>query len=707
LKPPAAATLAVAALAILATLLFAASAPAAPMDAGLTVSMDHSLTLTGESAALTVTGDTIADMAADTTIEVSVAGPATMPQIKQGNPSLAKVGGFTITLGSLSATGRPKPSELHLPIPPTSLPLGPGAYQVTVSLRAGTAELGRGTTWMGRVPARTTPLDLAFVWRAELGIHRDAAGRFIDTTLDAACAPAAAGSGEGAGSDGSGDGAASAAPAGGLVSLAGLSTRFPTWQFSLGVEPVLLTQLRDMADGFTRADGSEKGATVKAGDPAATNAKAVLSALKKTAANSSVEIAAGSYADADLGLLGTQDWRDAFEQLQLGKQEVTETLELGLAPSGAVAPGLDMSGDGVGGYGQASLDHALVDAAVAQGLNEPVPAGTAAVRVHDDANDRVTLVLADSDLRSLMAPPWDASTLFAGIAAVLASGDRDALVLTTAPEFTLPPQAYLDAIGTELGKDAFLRTQTMAGLLRAHPPDTRPLLLTRDATPPTGYISQTIFSAIQTAHAAVDDLAAGADITSVSLEQARRSLYIAESRWWSRKGTSPAEASAGLAYATQAGTIARAALGKIRLTGVKSELIMGHDGSVTFTAVNDGDSVMNVELHVTGDGLTFPQGEMVKVRLEKGGNDIPVPVTGRGASRRLTGRLALGATDLGEQTATLRFLTVLDILPWAILAALVIVLAILLVLLLRKRKKGLRTRGRRGRQDSPRSHAAE
>jgi hypothetical protein len=651
----------------------AGRAAAASSTAALTVSMDRSLSLVSDSAALTVTGDTISAVSPDATVEASVTGPATLAQITETNPSLAMVGEFTVTVGSLSSTGRPNASQLHLPIPPTSLPYTSGAYRVTVSIRTGGTLVAAGSTWMGRVLPRTAPLDVAFVWRAELGIHRDTAGRFFDTTLDDACAPAAAG-GASTGADGS------------LAALAGLHTQFPDWQFSLGLEPVLLTQLRDMADGFTRADGSANGAAVSVSDPAAKNAKAVLSSLADAAGSYAVEVAAGSYADADLGLLSTQKWRDGFEQIQLGKEEITATLGLGLPPAGAFSPGLDVTSGAVGDYGQASVDHVLVDAGVVSDFNEPVAKGTVAARVHDDANDRVTLVLADSDLRKLMAPPWDASALFAGIAAVLASGGRDALVLTPDPEFALPPGAYLAAIGTELGKDSWIRTQTMAGLLRVHPPGTRPVLLTREAALPAGYIGQTIFDAIKSAHTSVDELAVGADAASAALESARRSLYIAESSWWSRKGVSPDQASAGLAYATQAQALSSGVLSKIRLTGVKASLIWGRNGQVTLTATNDSQSAITVAVHLSGKGLKFPKGEVVTVKLGPGANEIQVPVIGGSSTERLTAGLVVGATKLDEESASLRFITVTGMLPWAGLAVLVIVLAVLVILLVRKRK---------------------
>jgi hypothetical protein len=684
-QSPAAKGFVAAALAALSAVLLSAfflfaTVPHAAAVPDLTVAMDRSLTLVGDSAALTVSGDAIAALSPDATVEVSISGPAALSQITQADPALPRAGGFTVAVGSLPNVARLSESQLHLPVPVASLPPWPGAYRMVVTVRSSGVLMATGGTWMGRIPTRTSPLDLAFVWRAALGIHRDSTGGFIDQTLEQACTPAASGSAQGS---------AGAAPsgAGSLPALAGLSSRFPDWRFSLGIEPVLLTQLRDMADGYTRADGSPAGGQIGADDPAAKNAKAVLSSLVTLAEGNSVEVAAGSYADADLGLLATLGWRDGFEQIQLGKQELAQTLALGLPPAGAFSPGLDLTSGSLGDYGQASIDHVLADGSVASYLNEPIAKGTVAVRAHDDANDRVTLVLADSDLRALMTSPWDPGVLFAGIAAVLASSDRDALVLTPDPEFALPPQSYLDTIGEELKNDPWIRTQTMSDLLRSHPPDTRPVLLTRDAVLPAGYLGQTIFSAIQSAHASVDDLAAGADPVNLSLETARRSLYVAESRWWSRPGASPDEASAGLAYAVQAQTVSQGVLGKVTFASARGALILGHDGNVTLTAKNGGDSVITAELHLTGDGLRFPQGNVVKVRLEPGGNDIKVPVVGTSSSRKLAARLVVGKTVLGEESASVRFITVVDVLPWAAVAVVVIVAVAAAIVFARRRRR--------------------
>ena len=663
-------------------MLLAAPPRAAAAADPLTVAMDRSLTQLSETPAITVSGDAIAALNAGDTLAVRIEGPATLSQLPESDPALSEAGRFTVVAGSLPGVARLSPSELRLPVPLATLPAAPGAYRIIVEIRSNGSVVATGSTWMGRVAARTAPLDLAFVWRAALGVHRGPDGSFFDAALEQACAPnAAAESSDAAAQTGNPAEETAALPAtsGNLPALLALPAKFPDWRFSLGVEPVLLTQLRDMADGYTRTDESGSAVEVSGDDPAAKNVAAVLAGLAGLAQKDAIEVALSAYAGPDLGLLATQTWRDGFEQIQLGKRELVQTMQLAGPPSGAWSPGFDLTTGSLGDYGDASIDHVLVDAAVAAGLNEPVAEGTVAVRAHDDQNDRVTLVLAESDLRDLMAFPWDPAVLFAGIAAVLASGDHDALVLTPDPDFVLPPGPYLEAIGEELRKDSWIRTQTLAGLLRAHPPGTRPLLLSRDPVPLSGYIAETIFSAVQSAHALVDDLAAVADSVSLPLQTARLSLYLAESRWWSRAGVTPQEASAGLGYAVQAETVAKGELDKIGLAGSNRALIMGHEGDVTLVAENGTDYVVTVELRLTGEGVRFPQGDVVKVRLEAGGNEIAVPVVGTSSSRELTARLVAGTTVLDERSFSLRFVTPGEVLPWvalAVFAILVIVLGI-------------------------------
>jgi hypothetical protein len=228
----------------------------------------------------------------------------------------------------------------------------------------------------------------------------------------------------------------------------------------------------------------------------------------------------------------------------------------------------------------------------------------------------------------------------------------------------------------------------MSDLLKSHPPGTRPLLLTRDPVVPAGYVGQTIFAAVQAAHTAVDDLAATADPASLTLESARHSLYLAESRWWTRAGVSPEEAGAGLAYAVQAETTSKDALGKVVLNGVKRSLIWGSDGKVTVSARNGTDSAMTVELRFSGEGLKFPEGSTMTVTLKPGDTSITVPVVGTSTSGELSTQMAVGDNVLEQQKVSLHFLTVTDVLPWAAgFVVLLIIIVVATILLVDKRRK--------------------
>ena len=301
-----------AALAIFATvttllcagMLLAAPPRAAAAADPLTVAMDRSLTQLNETPAITVSGDAIAALSAGDTLAVRIEGPATLSQLPESDPALSEAGRFTVVAGSLPGVARLSPSELRLPVPLATLPAAPGAYRIIVEIRSNGSVVATGSTWMGRVAARTAPLDLAFVWRAALGVHRGPDGSFFDAALEQACAPnAAAESSDAAAQTGNPAEETAALPAtsGNLPALLALPGKFPDWRFSLGVEPVLLTQLRDMADGYTRTDESGSAVEVSGDDPAAKNVAAVLAGLAGLAQKDAIEVALSAYAGPESG----------------------------------------------------------------------------------------------------------------------------------------------------------------------------------------------------------------------------------------------------------------------------------------------------------------------------------------------------------------------------------------------------------------------
>jgi hypothetical protein len=95
-----------------------------------------------------------------------------------------------------------------------------------------------------------------------------------------------------------------------------------------------------------------------------------------------------------------------------------------------------------------------------------------------------------------------------------------------------------------------------------------------------------------------------------------------------------------------------------------------------------------VQVRLMGPGLEFPQGNELTVKLKPGGESITVPVIATSKAADLSVRMIVGSTVLGEQTASLRFVTITDVVLWTGLAVLVlVVIALVTVVFVRGRKK--------------------
>ena len=675
----------VAAVGMLASTILLVVGPVPPSRAAvapLTVGVDRSLSLVGEAIRLTIAGE-VSGPLAGAEVLVRVNGPAQLSQVGQSDPQLPEVDavfqvlgttggvlGGTAVGGAAASSGAAAALNTEVVLP-ADTPAAPGAYLVTVEVKSGGVVKASGQAWLGKAAPRDTPLDVAFVWPAALGVHRDPSGTFFDQVLEQAVAPVG-------GSFGS------------LRALLGLGDRFPEWQFTLAVEPILLAQLRDMADGYARFDASGNRVEVGKEDPAAADAEEILTAFRGLAGRDSVEVAVSPYADPALGVLAAEGWQDGFEQIQLGKQEVQQTLGLSAALIGGYSPDLDLTTDSLAYYARAFIDHVVVDRGVAADLSEPVGDNAVVARARDAENDRVTLILASSGLRVLMTPPWDAGVFFAGLAAELASGPREAVVITPGLEFAVPPATYLDAIGEGLRQVTWVRTQTLTALLKTHSLGTPPVLLNRRAGEAPGYIEETLLASLRVAHAVVADLAAAGGATRAPVETAGRLLYTAESRWWSRAQTSPQEASMGLAYAERARALAQAELDKVRFVGAGSTLVTGSAGVVNLAVENGAGYPLTVEVRLAGGSLAPSERKQTQIELPPGRTDIPVRVASADGPRSLDARLVIGDRTLDEWSHSVRFITVTATLPWAAVALVVLGCATYAAARLRRRKAAAR-----------------
>jgi len=621
------------------------AAPAPAAAAQLNIEVDRGLSLIGDAVTLTITGAP-SGQSTNALLVVRIGGPAEPSRVGQGDAQLPEAATLS---QELNATG----SWTATVALPADIPNEPGAYLLTVQVISKGVTRAAGTVWLGKAAPRDQPLDVAFVWPVALGVHRDSNGAFFDQVLEDAVAPV------------------SERPDG-LRALLDSAGRFPGWRFTLAVEPILLTQLRDMADGYARLDASGTRQEVGNDEPVVKNAGQTLAAFKELAGMESMEMAVGPYAGPALAMLAAEGWRDGFEQIQLGKQELQQALALGSTLTGAYSPDLDMTTESLAYYGRASIDHVVVDGRLAADLAEPVTDGVVAVRARDTENDRVTLVFADSRLRSLMTPPWDTGVFFAGLAAELASGTREAMVITPGADFMLPPSSYLETIGEAVTRLYWVNTLTLTALLRAHAPATRPVLFSRNTAGSSGYIEGSLLASLRAAHVVVSDLAAAADATRAPVERALRLLYTAESRWWSRPQTSPQEASIGLAYSEQAGVLAQGELDKVRFAGAGPTIVAGRRGVIKLAVDNGADYPLKVELQLSGDGLALPGGDRLEVELQPGRSEVPVNVANAHGAHRLDVLLVAGRSTLDEWSHSVRFITVMTVLPWILAAAVVI-----------------------------------
>ena len=376
--------------------------------------------------------------------------------------------------------------------------------------------------------------------------------------------------------------------------------------------------------------------------------------------------------------------------MQLGKQVTQQTMALTLPVAGAYAPELSLSTQSLGSYGLASIDHVLVGSSIAADLMEPVGGGTVAVRARDKDNQRVTLVFADEGLQSLMSPPWDIGLFHAGLAARLADGETEALVLTPAADSQIPPLAYLEGVGETIGRFHWMTTLTVTQLVRAHSPDSRPILLDRETSSPPGYIAQGMQESVQAAHEAVVNLQAAAGSGRQPVEAAQALLYAAESRWWSLAQTSPQVASVGLLYAERARASAEDELAKITTAGFVSTNVYGREGEVGLLVDNAAAYPVEIAISLRQEGLTLPGGDTFQVEVQPGRTEIPITVARVGGSPRLEATILAGTHVLGQTAHQVRFVGIVTFLPWIIGAGAVIVLGAVAVLVLRGR--GLRKR---------------
>jgi len=487
------------------------------------------------------------------------------------------------------------------------------------------------------------------------GVRRDPGGAFVDDFVQTAVIPRADQEGS-------------------LYGLFGAIDQNRDWHLTLGVEPLFLAQIRDLADGYReRTDGGDV-AEVPAGEGAAPDAEQALTTLSRVVSLDAMQAIPAPYAMPALPILAREDWGDGFEQMQLGKLEFQSTLQVSAVPDGAYAPGLEITTDSLEAFSRASIGYVVVREEVAHDLAEAPATRRRPVRVQNGDNDRLTLMLADEELQAAMAPPWDSARFAAAVAATLAQGGTGLLVAAPVDDYVLPPVGYLNELGALLTSTPWIRTLTLEEALREWPPATRPIFLSRYGGFVEGYVGREFVEGLRTAHASVAALAGAADSERAPLDSLRRMLFEAESRYWFVAGVDPKVANLGLSYLDAIDRAVTEEFDKVDIVGDKSVIIVGGTGEVPVAIVNQAGYPMNVRVTVVGSGVEVGDGGVLDVSLATQENVFSIPVTVAGGRSTVEVQVTAGDTIVDQAMIEIRSIAVGPVVAWVVAIVALIVL---------------------------------
>jgi len=587
---------------------------------------------------------------------IEVRGPG-LPS--DGGADWPVVGTVEQDLGDLSGA-----VDLHVALPASAFPRE-GGYRVTVTVSSGDARQMSATVWLGRVGDLPTDIELALVWPVMVGVHRDPAGAFIDEVVQQAVLP-------------------DADTAGSLYALFRVIDQYPSWHMTLGVEPLLLGQMKDLSNGYVQLADDGTRTQVGKEDRSAQQAVRAIDVFRAVADLESVQVIPTPYASPDLSFVAQEGWPDGFDQIQVGKTEIQSILQLTSVPDALYPPGLDMTTDALSLLGQASIDYALARGGVAADLVEKPADPRQPVRARDLKNGRVTLVFADEELRAALAPPWDAGRFAAALASLLASGAQGPFAASSAEDYGWPPAGYLADIGDLLTSAPWIGTRTLAELLAEHPPDSRPILLSRYGGYVEGFVAQAYVESLRRAQKAALDLEQATDSDRAPLDQLRLLLMQAESRYWFVRGVDPRIANLGFSYVKAASDLVAGEFDKVDVAGDKSVVVMGRKGDLPVAVVNRAGYPLDVQIVLSGEGVEFPKGTITAATLQPQENVFSFPARFSQGSPVVKVRVMAGTTLVDETTIRVRSISAGSVVPWAI--GVVLLLAAAFVLLRRLRR---------------------
>lgn len=595
-------------------------------DATLAISTDKYVYIPGDDITFEITINSGGQqVGGDLVLEVFPAAPPLSTELFTGEPLTSELieadysvnGEASISFGTDAAT----------------LGLDPGGYPVRVSISNEGEPPVAGDTWLAIVASGDRdPMDLVLLWTVGNPPERNAQGEFTSTALVDRCR-------------------SELGRPDSLLQHEDMASRFPDVRTVYAIEPALLDQLQDLADGFQlRQEDSLVDYPATSGEAAA--AFACLESLSNAAAADSTEVLSAPFAYTHLPLLAKEGWSDGSSQYRIGDDVLIKALMIPLEPSGAYVPMLDLTTDSLRYIAATGGEYAVLAGAIRSQVQGNTQAGTVSFRLRDVSGERITsFFAADGASAALLGTSPDVPTFFAALANAYSEGGPLLIAAAAQPSPALTA-AQREEVYAELAESAWLNTITMAEAKDKYRPDTEPVTLLRYIDPVAGYISQSYFQRLSRTHAHYEDLRISLDTHEPVLQQLDRLLFTAESSYFAGEGADPAAANRGLEYLDEIERITDAEFRGLTIDVDTPWLQRAMNGSATINIENDSGHPFTVDLMLEGEGVQLTGNYESTVRVEPGKTQIVVPFITEGWNS-LDASISSGDTVIAGDSAVI------------------------------------------------------
>jgi len=515
-----------------------------------------------------------------------------------------------------------------------------GVYPVTIeALRDGNAIaslISELNIMSMKDKTAVTPLALSIVFDTLEPPHRAPDGNFDGEELAAECST-------------------SARNPGWYTNLLWLAEKYPELNLSFSMSPMLTEDLSNMAGGYlVKSDAGVKRIGPEARQ--AVDASATLSGLRRLAQSPHYLMMPAPYASPDLESMVSLKWTaDARDQLTAGKNMLEKDLDSALSDKFAAPPGLLSNSHVIRTLGPEAgqfvlLSSSLLDrSARGKRMLRGSTLGQPVVLSGAQKGGKVQALFEDARLRAVFERVSHSADP-GGVAQCILSEltnlylERPEKLRACAVEWPgtwRPSRQVLNEVMKAISSAPWLKTSTFAqSIINVPSLENDPLDIPEAGPPSSDY-----FSRVAHARSQYEGFRTMVSASNPLLAPMARSVAYSESdvwRQWDRQIK-------GASYATWVIGTVDGEVAKVEVPQTGSLSITSSDKTISLSIVNGTAYQVRATLTLVSNGLTFPKGNVQKVRLEPKENVLEIPVTVKKQGRvRFLARLQTKDFILGE-----------------------------------------------------------